>query len=257
MLPLLLAAVTLVPLHGMPLAGLTHLRLLVAAKPPFVYDVDHHRVTPMRVRVPSTGLYALWTVTDSRDGPVAILDRGCRSCRPRIVAYRVAPDGTGRSIPLPRDPASPRPPAGTFPLPGGSSLARRGQQLTLIAPDGAQTPLGWPSILTWFDGVQPEPGATRALVTFADPAWNDGPAQALDAWMLDPSTGAFSELPAFPALVDLKFSSLRWIADGRLVFLARGQGHGLLAIWRPGEATLAVRRVRLPAPSGSAAFAVY
>jgi hypothetical protein len=58
MLPLLLAAVTLVPLHGMPLAGPTHLRLLVAAKPPFVYDVDHHRVTPMRVRVPSTGLYA-------------------------------------------------------------------------------------------------------------------------------------------------------------------------------------------------------
>jgi hypothetical protein len=249
MLPLLLAAVTLGPLQGVPLTGATGLQLLVSGprKAPFVYDVDRHRVTPVRgITTKSRGLYWVITVSDSPSGPLAVLERDCRSCQRRL-AYRIAADGTAHRVPLSRLPPTRRESSTSFPLPGGSTLARSGQTLALVAPDGERTPVAWPSILTWFGGVQVEPGGAHTLVTFADPAWNDGPSQAEDAYLLDAATGRFSPLPAFPALVDLKSSDLRWLPDGRLAFLGRSvDGPGILALWRPGEPSLAVRRVRLP-----------
>jgi hypothetical protein len=257
MLPLLLAAVTLLPLQGAPLTGPTQLRLLVVgpSRTPFVYDVDRRRVTPVRgIATKGRGIYWVITVRDSPSGPLAVLDRGCRSCHPRQLAYRVSFDGRARRVPLSQVPTSPRPASKAAPLPGGFALARAGQTLTLIDPGGGRTPLAWPSILTWFGGVSVQPGGAQALVTFADPAWNDGPAQAMDAFMLDPATGAFATVPGFPAVLDLKFSELRWLPDGRLVFLGRTGGHGVLALWSSPDAQPQIRRARLP---GTGSFAVF
>jgi hypothetical protein len=316
MLPLLLAAVTLVPLHGVPLAGPTHLRLLVSARTPFVYDVDDHRVTRVR-GIPRRPDTVLW-VAPSPGGPVAIRDRTCDGCTPAETAYRVAADGRahviaagasvtpaassagmwvlartrggctlrlapgGHAVRTPCgylsgeiaggpvltvgrrvvvvDPATgkTRPaPAMGMSLPGGASLALAGRAFLLTRSDGTTSLVRWPSILDRFDAALPAPTGQAALLTFADPAWNGGPTQARDAWLLDVATGAVSAVPGFPALSRLKFSDLQWAPDGRLVYLARG-GQGLLGVWTPGQPQLAVRHVRLPAEdSGSASFVAY
>jgi hypothetical protein len=63
------------------------------------------------------------------------------------------------------------------------------------------------------------------------------------------------ELPDMPALVSLKFTSMSWTTDGRLVFLAETGGRKVVGVWKPGRARIATERVRLPAPnSGSDSF---
>jgi hypothetical protein len=60
-----------------------------------------------------------------------------------------------------------------------------------------------------------------------------------------------------PAVVDLKFTSMEWTRDGRLVFLVQWNGKSFVAVWRPGEPQLEVKRVRLPKRSGgSDTFAI-
>jgi hypothetical protein len=76
------------------------------------------------------------------------------------------------------------------------------------------------------------------------------PAQAQDIWILDTATGKFTHLPGFPAQVDLKFSSLAWTSDDRLVLILQGGGRTVLAVWRAGSRTLPLRPLRLPARSG-------
>ena len=77
---------------------------------------------------------------------------------------------------------------------------------------------------------------------------------------LDPSTGRLEQLLDMPADVALKFTSMSWTSDGRLVILAqtptRGPtSHDVIAVWRPGAKTLAIRSVRIPArDSGSDSF---
>jgi hypothetical protein len=59
-----------------------------------------------------------------------------------------------------------------------------------------------------------------------------------------------------PAFVALKRTNIAWTADGRLVLLGES-GRPLVAVWRPGDRRLAVKRVRLPErTSGSDSFAV-
>ena len=49
---------------------------------------------------------------------------------------------------------------------------------------------------------------------------------------------------------------LRWTADGRLLLLAElpGEPAGLVAVWRPGEPRIAVRRVPFPEPGPPSGF---
>lgn len=67
----------------------------------------------------------------------------------------------------------------------------------------------------------------------------------MDAWLLDPATRQFRHLPGMPAAVHLKFTSMAWANDGRLVMLAQSGGPGgdrdLVAIWKPGQRQIAVR----------------
>jgi hypothetical protein len=78
----------------------------------------------------------------------------------------------------------------------------------------------------------------------------------MDVWLLDTRTGALTHLPGMPAFVDLKFTSMEWTRDGRLVVLGESRGRGFVAVWRAGAAKLQVKRVRLPLrTSGSDSFA--
>ena len=89
------------------------------------------------------------------------------------------------------------------------------------------------------------------------PAWAGGPDQATDVWTLDTQTGTLAQVPGMPALVDLKFTSMEWTRDGRLVWLAQRDEKTLVAVWRPGEPRLQVKRVRIPErSSGTDAFAI-
>jgi hypothetical protein len=136
-------------------------------------------------------------------------------------------------------------------------LAGPGKAFTLLdSATGTTRMLAWPSILYGLDAPRPDYRGRLVALAFADPAWQGGPRQAMDVWALDTQTGKLTHLPGMPALVDLKFTSMEWTHDDRLVFLAETDGKALVAVWKPGAAKLEVRPVRLPQrTSGSDSFA--
>jgi hypothetical protein len=157
----------------------------------------------------------------------------------------------------------------------GGALAMAGRfVLTTSAPhgplrlidlrSGRRWRLGWPSRI----GRPGSQGGTdeaavqkkRRLIalSFSDPAYQGGGTQVVDVWLLDPATLRFRQLPDMPADVELKFTSMSWTSDGRLVMLARTAGRTVVAVWRPGQSRIAVRSVRLPArDSGSDLFVAW
>jgi hypothetical protein len=137
-------------------------------------------------------------------------------------------------------------------------LAGPGKEFTLLdTHTGSKRTLPWPSILYGLDAPSADYQGRYVALAFADPAWQGGPSQAMDVWSLDTQTGALSHVPGMPALVDLKFTSMQWTRDGRLVFLAETDGKAQVAIWKPGAAKLEVKRVRIPQrTSGSDSFAL-
>ncbi len=121
---------------------------------------------------------------------------------------------------------------------GGSS-----DLLTLVnLSTGARTHLRWPSTFQFGYYVIPDPHAPLVAINFGNPA-DPGPRQASDLWLLNPRTGKFTHVPGYPIFEDLKFSSVAWTPDGRLIVAAQGQGHTALALYRPGSAQLQVGRV--------------
>ena len=142
------------------------------------------------------------------------------------------------------------------PVHGDLALEQTGEELleenrlSLVdLGSGARRPLKWPSILRGLDEVVVQPHGKLVAVGFADPAY-PGPAQAADVWILDTETGEFTHLPGFPAQIRLKFSSMAWTSDDRLVLLLEGGGRTVLAVWRPGSRKLGLRPVDLPARTG-------
>ena len=63
-------------------------------------------------------------------------------------------------------------------------------------------------------------------------------------------TGRYRQLPGMPAQVRLKFSSMAWTSDDRLVLLLESGGRTVLAVWRPGIAHAPAAPVQLPAHTG-------
>jgi hypothetical protein len=124
---------------------------------------------------------------------------------------------------------------------------------------GASYRLAWPSQLGFgIDEVRVHPNGWLVVVGFADPALPGG-GQGLDEWLLDTTTRRWRQLPDMPADVALKFTSMNWTGDGRLVFLAQTADLGdVVAVWRPGQPRIAVRQVELPERSGgSDSFVVW
>jgi hypothetical protein len=123
----------------------------------------------------------------------------------------------------------------------GGPLGTEFGRLRLVHLIGGTTRrLAWPSYFGNIIRVVPEPHGPLVAVDFGSPAY-PGPAQAEDVWMLDTTTGAFTHLPAYPAQVDIKFSTVAWTRDNRLVIIAQGGGRTVLGLWRPGQATLHLR----------------
>lgn len=129
---------------------------------------------------------------------------------------------------------------------------------------GEHRALRWPSRIggpqAGPDEAAVDPRAKLIAVSFSDPAYELTGTQVTDVWLLDPTAGRWQQLPDMPADVALKFTSMSWTSDGRLVMLAqtptRGPAsHDVVAVWRPGEESLAVRSVHIPArDSGSDSF---
>jgi hypothetical protein len=95
-------------------------------------------------------------------------------------------------------------------------------------------------------------------LSFSDPAYQLSSTQVTDVWLLDPAMRRFRHLPDMPAAVSLKFTSMSWTSDGRLVILGETAQRDVVAVWQPGQKRIAVRRVRLPARnSGSDSFVVW
>lgn len=112
--------------------------------------------------------------------------------------------------------------------------------------------LQWPSTLPGIGEGTLSPDGRFAVIAFGNPALNGGPQQALDLWMLDTKTGAFTHLPDMPAIVSLKRTSMAWTDDRRLVLLANSRERDMIAIWAPGKRRLAVKRISMPQRTGGA-----
>jgi hypothetical protein len=102
---------------------------------------------------------------------------------------------------------------------------------------------------------QAGPDGRLLAVEFVDPSWTRVEGQVSDIWLLDLRTRRWRRLPGMPLITAVKFMGMAWTGDGRLVLAGDFDrfGNGL-AIWRPGQDQLALRRLALPAYAGSDTF---
>ncbi len=316
-------------LHGVSLTGATGLVLLVSADPPYLFDVDTGRVTPVKglsVRGPGPVLSVLAAGPDAvvwidrrrlaseiPNYDIYLVRHGDAIATRIAVGSDVQPAPGGRSVwvtsftdaqhctlreislagghlrgpqPVPCSAALIDPGAGALLVEGrsvidpasGRVLLRTSSlwaiaghlALTVGAPPhpltltdlrtGTRRALRWPTQIGGADQAALEPGAKLIALSFSDPAYNGTGIQVTDIWLLDPGAGRWQHLPGMPADVALKFTSMSWTSDGRLVMLAQTPtsgpaSHDVIAVWRPGEKSLAVRSVHIPArDSGSDSF---
>jgi len=147
---------------------------------------------------------------------------------------------------------------------GDFAVTAEGLQGPLAVTDlrsGERWPLRYPSRIGGQGGLDEaavHPKRALVALSFSDPAYQFGGTQVTDVWLLDPATRQLCHLPDMPAAVSLKFTSMSWTSDGRLVILAETGQRNVVATWRPGRKRIRVRPVRLPARnSGSDAFVVW
>jgi hypothetical protein len=151
-------------------------------------------------------------------------------------------------------------PAGQLsPLPGGLALessgipdSTSGFALVKLAT-GVRTPLHWPSAVRYGYDTTPQPSGPLVAVAFIDPYDARSHAPVVDVWVLDTRTAAFTHVPGFPAAEDFKQSGLAWTPGNRLVIASQIHAGAVIAIWRPGDQTLALRKAPA-APNGYYAF---
>jgi hypothetical protein len=92
-----------------------------------------------------------------------------------------------------------------------------------------------------------DPRGRYIALPFGNPSYQQSGSQVLDVWVIDTLTGALTHLPGTPAYAHLKATSMQWTHDGRLVLLGEDDNGSFVALWRPGQPTLGLKRVRLPA----------
>jgi hypothetical protein len=103
-------------------------------------------------------------------------------------------------------------------------------------------------------GLASHDGRLLAL-EFGDPSWSRVKGQVSDIWLLDVGTRRWRRLPGMPLITALKFMSMAWTDDGRLLLVGDFDHVGkALAVWRPGQDQLAIKRLPLPAYAGSDSF---
>jgi hypothetical protein len=149
---------------------------------------------------------------------------------------------------------------GVWAIAGHFALTTEGASLPLRVTDlrtGERWRLPWPSRIGGIDQAVVHASSGLIAMDFADPAYQGSGTQVTDVWLLDPATRRLSQLPGMPAAVALKFTSMSWTSDGRLVWLTQIDGHDAVAVWRPGQKEIAVRTIQLPVrDGGNDAFAI-
>ncbi len=131
--------------------------------------------------------------------------------------------------------------------------AESGYRVALVDPNsGTRRVMHWPSILSGVGGAVAQTHGPYVVLAFGDPAY-PGPQQAEALLLYNRHTHRLAGIPGFPAQIDLKFLSLAWTGDGRLVMLIQAAGATRIGIYRPGARTVALRRVHLPVRNGGSA----
>jgi hypothetical protein len=150
---------------------------------------------------------------------------------------------------------------GVLAIAGHYAIGSAGPSAPLTLTDirnGARRRLPWPSPIGQTDQAVVQASGRLVALGFADPAFQGSGTQVTDVWLLNPATRRFRHLPDMPADVALKFTSMSWTSDGRLIWLAETGGEDVVAVWRPGQSRIAVRRVRIPVRnSASDTFVVW
>jgi hypothetical protein len=113
---------------------------------------------------------------------------------------------------------------------------------------GVSHRLPWPSTLADHVMGLIEPHPAGRLVSVAFYPARTGDEQTLDLWLLDLTTRRWRRLPDMPLRLAPSKPQAAWTADGRLLLLAglADEQASLVAVWRPDEPRIAVRRVPLP-----------
>jgi hypothetical protein len=122
---------------------------------------------------------------------------------------------------------------------------------------GVSHRLRWPSRLSDHVMGLIEPHPEGRLVSVAFYPARSGAEQTLDLWLLDLTTRRWRQLPDMPLRLGPSKPQVTWTADGRLLLLAglaNDPASGLVAVWRPGQPRIALRRVRLPDPGPPSGF---
>ena len=102
------------------------------------------------------------------------------------------------------------------------------------------------------------PDGRLLAVEFADLSWDRVKGQVSDIWLLDLRTRHWRRLPGMPLITAVKFMSMAWTGAGRLVLAGDFERFGeALAVWRPGQDRLAVKRLALPGHAGSDSFVAW
>jgi hypothetical protein len=119
---------------------------------------------------------------------------------------------------------------------------------------GVRKPIPWPEGAGGLSRPAVDPRGRFIALAFGIPSTSP---QILDIWILDTESGRLTHPPGMPTLVGLKFTSMEWTDDGRLVILAdRRDGEGTVVVWRPGQRRLALKTLPMPEPNtGSPSFA--
>lgn len=112
---------------------------------------------------------------------------------------------------------------------------------------GARYPIQRPTPFGYAGAGLASPDGRFLAVEFADASWSRAKGQISDVWLLELRTRRWRQLPGMPLLAPLKSTAMTWTGDGRLVLAGEFDGvGGALAVWRPGQDQLAVRRLALP-----------
>jgi hypothetical protein len=102
------------------------------------------------------------------------------------------------------------------------------------------------------------PDGRLLAVEFVDLSWTRVHGQVDDIWLLDLRTRRWRHLPGTPLITGVKFMSMQWTADGRLVLAGDFERFGeAVVVWRPGQDQLAIRRLDLPDHAGSDTFVAF
>ena len=120
---------------------------------------------------------------------------------------------------------------------------------------GTSRPVPRPTPYGWAGSGLPSPDERLLAVEFADVSWSRVKGQVSDIWLLEVRTRRWWRLPGMPLITAVKFMSMAWTADGRLLLAGDFERFGkALAVWSPGQDHLGVKRLPLPDPAGSDSF---